>query len=70
MAVSHLFRSKDFSKGLLLQICVYTGIYSVSVFLKQLWLGTVTNEKVPYIYISVCVYCVLCIMRVAKHVPS
>jgi hypothetical protein len=46
-AVSHLFPSGSFSKGLLLQIFVYIIVYTVSVFLKQLWLGTVTNEKLP-----------------------
>jgi hypothetical protein len=55
MAVSHLFPSKGFSKGLLLQICGFTVIYGVFAFLKQLWLGTITNEKLPYIYNTECV---------------
>jgi hypothetical protein len=50
MTVSHLFPSGSFSKGLLLQICGCTSIYKVFEILKQLWLGTVTNEKLPYIY--------------------
>ena len=60
MAVSHLFPSKDFSKGLLLQICVFTIIYMVFAILKQLWLGTVTNEKLPYIYIHIHIHIHVC----------